>query len=77
MSDQSIGSLDHFEDIKEQLDKLGVIYVLAIGQPGQKFTRIWSNYDEFPEPAKQAVALKAALIYHLSDPSNDLPASST
>lgn len=75
MSATPIGSLDHFEDIKEQLDKLGVIYVLAIGQPGQKFTRMWSNYDEFPEPEKQAAALKTALNYHLSNPENERESS--
>ena len=37
------GSLDPFEDIVEQLDRLGVAYSLMIGMHGQPTTNCWTN----------------------------------
>jgi hypothetical protein len=37
------GSLDPFEDIRDQLDRMGVAYGLVIGMSESDITHTWSN----------------------------------
>lgn len=36
-----VGSVDDLQDITEQLDNLGVVYLLIVGRPGEKVTHHW------------------------------------
>ena len=42
------GTLDPYFDISELLNKLGVAYIVIVGRPGERGTRTWSNFEEFP-----------------------------
>ena len=37
------GSLDPFEDIRDQLDRMGIAYCLVIGMAESDITHTWSN----------------------------------
>lgn len=38
-----VASQDDMLDIRDQLDKLGAIYVLIIGRPGEDVTHCWMD----------------------------------
>jgi hypothetical protein len=43
------GSLDPFEDIVDQLDKVKVAYFLMVGMTGNPVTSVWSNAHLYGE----------------------------
>ena len=45
------GSLDPFEDIRDQLDLMGVAYALTIGMSESPMTFTWSNVGSWGKDA--------------------------